>query len=260
MSMGNGRSRRMSSKHGRNAWIAAGDPQITWRADLTPAADRPDALADWLRQILRAGRAQGVYTVHDAPGADYVRERDGELEDVLTERWSSGGPLDLFAFARTGTRSVDGRRLRVGANLSYVAPNGTIVDEEVDDVGALLARLRPADVPAAGSLITPTPPLDAIGVLLAHGGTPGIVQVTLSTFTDIWLPWVPGFMEDDYDPGCPFDNRPLAVRHTPRLNRFLAEARDGTRAIGGNWSVQSAFTCVPAASLDQDGLILLHTG
>ncbi len=247
----------MNSEKARNAWVAAGDPLVTWCADLTAVRAAPRLLAEWLAAVLAAGRTERVYTVHEAPAADYLRERDGELEDVLTRRWEDGGPLDLFAFAGTGTRTLDGHRLRVSAELAYVDPTGTIVEDELDDVGALLASLRPDDALSAGSLITPTPPLHASGVLLAHDGAAGPLRVLLSAYTDIWLPWVTGLLEDDYDPDHPFDNGPLARRHTPRLNAFLGNMRDHTRTVGGTWSLVPHLTRVDSSLFDGDGLIRL---
>src|SRR3954453_14026786 len=125
----------MSSDALRNAWIASGDPQITWRASLGEGDRRA-----WLRAVLRAGREHAIYTVHEAPAAGYLRERDGELEDAR--------PDDLFAFAASGTRPIGGRRLRVSARLAYVE-DGRVVEDDVEDLGALLARLRPDDVLSA---------------------------------------------------------------------------------------------------------------
>jgi hypothetical protein len=74
------------------------------------------------------------------------------------------------------------------------------------------------------------------------------LHITLAS--DIWFPVVKGFMEkkvsiinhfraDDtaaYEGG--FDNRELANRHTPRLNRFLSAIAAKVTEMGGEWSIK----------------------
>lgn len=231
----------MSSEPLRNAWIAASDPVIAWVADLTAAADRPHDLLAWQTELLRAGREQAVYMVRAAPEAGY--EGDGPLEQLLAARSAAEGTAVPFGFARSGRAGG----LRVAARLAYVE-DGHVVEREVEDPGELLARLRPDDVAAAGSRMTRNAPVD----VHPAGG-----RVIISSFTDIWLPLVPGLLEDDYELGRPFDNRALAERHTPRLNAWLALARDRTRVLGGDWRLHPDFTRADPALLDGDGLIRL---
>jgi hypothetical protein len=55
------------------------------------------------------------------------------------------------------------------------------------------------------------------------------------TYSDIWQPWVRGLLEEDQEIDARFDNRPLAERHTPRLNSFLSRVQELTQAMGGEW-------------------------
>ena len=65
------------------------------------------------------------------------------------------------------------------------------------------------------------------------------VELRISLYTDFWFPWNTGsdpeelaqYKEDMYD------NRQLAWRHTPRLNRSLAEIKQLVIEAGGTWEV-----------------------
>lgn len=61
----------------------------------------------------------------------------------------------------------------------------------------------------------------------------------ISLYTDIWLPWVSDYNSDHMDEllSMPsfddlFDNRPLAARHTPRLNEFIRNVLKFTEDYG----------------------------
>jgi hypothetical protein len=98
--------------------------------------------------------------------------------------------------------------------------------------------------------------------------------------TDIWFPRVNGYMEDierdeiyhydengnytlikpgPYDFYQWFDNRELALVHTPRLNRFLQRVRQWTVECGGAWSIESAdchMSLFAEQLWNEDGIIL----
>jgi hypothetical protein len=90
--------------------------------------------------------------------------------------------------------------------------------------------------------------LDLFNQLIPRSGTEHCsVKITLTS--DIWFPIVDGYLErkvrvntdfgaDEkarYQGG--FDNRELANRHTPRLNRFLSAIAAKVTEMGGEWSI-----------------------
>lgn len=101
-----------------------------------------------------------------------------------------------------------------------------IVERHVYDLGEVLAA-APYHVNYL-ELLRHGPPLEVnpLGTTLA-----------ISSYSDIWLPWTVGWWEPDHEHGYRADNRPLANRHTPRLNEFLARVRAATLALGGRWLV-----------------------
>ena len=68
-----------------------------------------------------------------------------------------------------------------------------------------------------------------------------VARVRFGLYSDIWCPWVLGFLEEDWPAPTPremFDNRELAGAHTPRLNRFLAAARQACLGAQGEWLLE----------------------
>jgi hypothetical protein len=54
-----------------------------------------------------------------------------------------------------------------------------------------------------------------------------------------------------------FDNRALAMSHTPRLNAFLRDVARCTKALGGTWEVDHEETGKAARQwIDEDGIRL----
>ena len=228
-----------------NLWITYGEQLVEWTADLSPAADEPARLLGWIRHVLAAGEQNQVYEVREAPLAGFRSDRDGALTGCLDRRYAADGVVDLGHFASSGMRVVNGAVLRAVGRLAYAGDRGDVVEGEVDDLGALLRSLRPGDVATAGGLMVDCPPIDLTGPLLDVArpersiwrGRPGVVSVRFTIRTDIWFPWVIGFLAPPVDMTRRHDNRPLASRHTPRLNAFLASVRAATLDLGGRWEL-----------------------
>jgi hypothetical protein len=229
----------------RNYWVTRDEPLATWVADLTARRHDPEALIRWLGAVLGAGEECRVYTVHEAPSADYRREEAGPFADLLDPLFRSTGAIDLFQFSNWRPASAEGPRFRVTARMAYFDQEGRITEEDVEDLGLLLRRLRPADVDTAAGLMARCHPLEVEGPRIdfidpersVWALKVDRVRIRFRLFSDIWFPWVLGFLEENFDLGTAHDNRPLAERHTTRLNRFLSEAAGITQQVGGNWGL-----------------------
>ena len=245
-----------------NLWIVTGDPQARWTADLG-SPDDPERLLAWLAAVLTAGEEHEVYRVREAPAAGYAAGSDVSLTDWLWRRWREDGVVDAGHFAASGTRPIGGRVLRVAARVAWAAPSGELAEGVVENLGALLRSLRPGDVARWPRRMLDSPPLDVTGPLVdvrrpeqsRWPGHPGRVLVNIMTRSDLWSPWVPGLLATDVVDGWQ-DNRPLAERHTPRLNAFLAAARAATAAAGGTWWTDDDTVLGKLGLLGDDGIRL----
>jgi hypothetical protein len=244
-----------------NLWITNGDELVEWVADLSVAAADPHRLLAWLRRVLTAGERYEVYSVREAPLAGF---HSGSLFALLEQRFEHEGVVDVGHFASSGTRRIDGRTLRSAARMAYVDQHGDVVEDGVENLGALLRSLRPDDVPVSAGLMVDCPPLDVAGSLIdfAHPersfwrGPAGRVRVRFSLRTDIWFPMVIGFLADTTDVTPTHDNRPLAERHTPRLNAFLTEVRAATLDLGGRWDLDEEIRFTRQDMISTAGVVL----
>jgi hypothetical protein len=232
----------------RNLWVTQNEPMATWIAHLSPLRHEPQRLLDWLQTVLEAGEEYAVYMVREAPLANYEWDKNGSLPTYLEAQFHQTGNLDLFHFASSGLRQINQSRYRAFARLAYYDLDGCLVETDVDDTGMLLRYLRPDDVDVAAGLMSRCLPLsitngskinfrdskDSIWDLKVDQ-----IRIRFSIMSDIWLPWVRGFLEEVFDPERRYDNRSLALRHTPRLNRFLSLVSDKTLELGGSWELDS---------------------
>lgn len=212
----------------RNHWITFPDHRVAgWEATLPGPRGDAERLVQLGIALVDAGKRHGVWNAQRfATTADfeaYVRTAVGERGTV---------PL-LFGESTPG----------------HVAcyRDGRIVELEVADVGVLLRELRP-DRPT--SVTRSAPPVVVRGASLRVDHAEDVV-IEIRLDTDLWFPRVMGMCEpipDDEDAPESYDNRELAARHTPRLNRFLAEVRKRTIELGGRWTM-----------LDADGIARNYT-
>jgi hypothetical protein len=226
----------------KNLWIHTDDPFVTWRADLTEAAARPGEILAFVRAALLAGARHQMFDVAEAPVIGYNRERDGQLGDVLARTLERDRVLDLFGF--TGAAMLPGhpKSSIVETRLCYYDRDNQLVEEQVTDQGALLAALEPAPGSIPKSFMMHYPPIRVTGrrytdvrdgVSVERGAYQYAVDVRFCIHSDIWFPWIYGSAHPDCDHRRMFDNRALALCHTPRLNAFLADVADAARKAGG---------------------------
>lgn len=222
----------------KNLWVTHKPAFVTWWADLTPLMGQPELLLEWVDEVLAAGERERVYTVTEAPAIGYERGRDGGLSALLGRRFEETGAVDVFDFA-TGFMPFGERRFRVQAEVAHFDREGEVVRAPVDDLGELLARLRPHDLETGYTFIRPTQPVAIWGATWRPGTRLRALRVQVELASDLWFPWVLGFLEHDQPletwEWC--DNTLLAAEHTPRLNRFLVSLRAVTEGCGGSWAL-----------------------
>jgi hypothetical protein len=113
---------------------------------------------------------------------------------------------------------------------------------------ALRPELDPTSVPHASAL-------SIQGPLLLDARGP--VEVSIAIDTDLWFPRVVAIHDDAGDGEMRwYDNAALAVRHTPRLNRFLGGVRDLALALGAAWSYEATSNRNYTAMVNDRGIQL----
>jgi hypothetical protein len=249
----------------RNRWIISQDYEFaTWRADF-PEEWRTDPWKIWpfLKGFLQAGEEEKVYRVRRTPetayGGPYPKPGQSYI-DFLEEHLAETGEL-LFAEQLCYMNSTTQCVL---TQLAYYESDGTIVEKEVPIgmLDQLLRRLRP-DIPKIDSWIGFAQAIELYG---------GDDDLSIQLHSDIWRPHIAGFMEDyerqgwaigtdlNGDPivhqeGEMYDNRELALRHTPRLNRFVQRVKQLTLDYGGKWTAEGCDD-PNNGTWNEDGIVL----
>jgi hypothetical protein len=255
-----------------NYWTVSDEPEIaSWKAEfpLGNMAD-PRTVLPFVQKVLEAAEREEVYRVQRAPW----RSGDLGLNLDLEYRSYPGGPSygqyleqvlnktdKLISFPQLSSSPgyLPEYRVIAPAKLGYYDLDGELMIEEVEDVGALLRRIRPIeyDLPdywrelSEEELTHKKKIIDksykAEGSAIFFSGTlwpkdywpAQSTYLFINLYTDIWFPKVGGYLED-HSPAQSrvfHDNRALAMCHTPRLNRFLASVRELTLEFDGIWKV-----------------------
>ena len=136
--------------------------------------------------------------------------------------------------------------------VSYYDEEDNIIENKVNNLGKLLHTLRIRESEDRIKYGHGREPLSIQGepIEIRNKEMVEDIRISFILYTDIWLPWVIGSFDDlklDKETGhrILYDNRELANRHTPRLNRFLAEARELTLSMGGTWELEQVNTPNP---------------
>lgn len=210
----------------RNHWITFPNfDVIRWAGFLPAPRGNPEALIQFGRTLVDAGKRHLVWDAQRLPGATRFDSREQSYEAYLRDAVRLRQRIPLPQDVRPGGD------LWTPARLAFYRGD-EIVEEEVGNVGELLRNLRP-DKSISGARSTSPICISAGSVPVDHEQE---VVVVFRLETDIWCPRVVGLDEpgEDEIPES-YDNRALAEIHTPRLNAFIRDVRAATLAAGGRW-------------------------
>jgi hypothetical protein len=227
----------------KNLWVTTGNSFASWVADLSPLLDDARALLNWIRTLLEAGEDLAVYRVTCAPLARYRLGEHGLLVDHLERSFVAEGTVDLGYFGDSLATEIDGERLTIVALMAFAGPGGVVMTQPVEELDVLLREFRPEA--AESEYGAWCPPIEINGPLVSFRDAQlskwvsgrDTARVRISLGSDIWFPWVHGFLEEERGRGRLYDNRPLASFHTPRFNAFLDAVRRATISAGGKWEL-----------------------
>jgi len=171
-----------------------------------------------LREVLRLGEETAVYRVVEAPSFGYDRRTHGAFTDVFDPDAPGSEALAQFRAVR-----------RVSSRVAFVDPSGAVIEDDVTDLAAVVAGARHAGVRKNREPLN----LSAGRSLDGDGG----IDLLVSSYSDIWLPWCSARFEEGAHLDDLADNRELARRHTPRLNEFLARVGELAERAGGELGI-----------------------
>jgi hypothetical protein len=252
-----------------NRWISNTAPLLEWDAVFPP----PKSLADVERllhltmAVLEVGEREAVYRVSQTEGYSPLQAFDSSTRCTYAQHvekifFETGDLLPMSSM------SSDYKISGEFSKICYYDQAGEIVEEEVDSLGEILKRTRQDVESMPHRMAVGIAPVKIYGNEL--GGKAGFwtperyhpffeTTFTVQLFTDIWFPQVIGFAESDYgkereEEG--YDNRELALCHTPRFNRFLLSVRQLVLDYGGTWSIGDDVGVGYGHAITENGIIL----
>jgi hypothetical protein len=230
-----------------NHWLSYKNAAATWLVQF-PAQAPANALLHWLQGTVTLLEEVPLARFDAIGNIGYLRERDGALWPRLLAMAKQTGVIELFSF----------ERVQAYGSVAWFEDGEEPVRGLVDDLGKLLERLRPEEIAAAsGGHMSYQPPLSLWGskIVLAEPRR-YVTQIQVELNSDIWLPWVPGYLDDEFDASSWMDNRKLCRVHTPDLNVFLQKLGELTREAGGTFALDEDSYPVFRWQLDDFGVLL----
>jgi hypothetical protein len=230
-----------------NHWLSYKNAAATWLVRF-PAHAPASALLHWLQGTVTLLEEVPLARFDAIRNIGYLRERDGALWPRLQAMAEQTGVIELFSF----------ESVQAYGSVAWFEDGKESVRGLVDDLGKLLERLRPEDIEAASAgHMSYQPPLSLWGrkVVLAEPRR-YLIEVRVELNSDIWLPWVPGYLDDEFDANSWIDNRTLARVHTPDLNVFLRRLGELTTESGGAFALDEESYPVFRWQLDDSGVLL----
>lgn len=225
----------------RNLWVQTKSPFAAWTADMAKFASSPAEVREFLMTVVGLGDANCVAMVDVSL-----------VNESMQARWTRSSRVYCDVLSDFAPR----------ARLSWYDRQDRLVDGDVEDLGALLMGLQPVEGAISRFDADSWAPVVVSGSRLDYSSgrlkrTIDEQIMTFSIYSDIWFPFVLGEAHPSCDGQRYFDNRELALRHTPRLNAYLSAVAQAVTARGGAWSVESdSVARTMAAWVTEQGVVL----
>src|SRR5258707_8449668 len=211
----------------QNYWVSHRDFFVTWGANF-PAVSTPSDIENLLtfaEKVIQAGEREQVLRVLETT-AGFDRASGQSYIQFLQKTFEETGRMPFFDLFD---------KAKLSARLSFYNLQGTVVEDDIEDVGLLLRQLRPQEAENhfhRGHYMATLPAIEIFGSYITPNEPTKTPHLGIALATDIWMPWVVGFLErSDYT--AKFDNHELALRHSPRFNAFLAAVQQPTLKANG---------------------------
>jgi hypothetical protein len=216
----------------------------------------------FLKTILEAGQQEDIFQifVEESEFHQFIRDVDSGILPMPYLEILHSGIAGTILEEQLVTDDLPEyiRNIQGMTKVSYYEKNGQIIDRYVgeQDLGKILYNYHLGSLGNYQSnyyygkrYLHPYYGCLTFYEYLIPEYAPEGCNVTIMLTSDIWFPIVKGSVErkfgiyhtfgaDDaayYEGG--FDNRELANRHTPRLNRFLSAIAAKITEMGGEWSI-----------------------
>jgi hypothetical protein len=222
----------------KNHWISNKDYFAVWTMEFMPVANsnQVDRLLEFTEKLLHIAEQENIFHIIEtrlpaigAPVASYIEQLQWQIHTL--------NKFSFFGYLNGTTIKDKTYKGRTIGTICYYDKSGQIVSSEVENMGELMKQLHSDEV-----LFTyPTPPVVISGledISCDNNNIPHKMSASIRIRTNIWFPKVIAYLGKSYQTTYSrevVDNSELAALHTPRLNRFLEQARALTLTYDGDW-------------------------
>ena len=233
--------------HGKNYWTTLKNSAAAcWFVTLpSVGSGGVEKLLRFASGLLEAGEQENVYRVVQTDASKpFTETHKYSYVEHLVEVMERTNILPLFS-GEGGLIPIGNGQLQALSKVCYYDLSGSLIEAEITDLGLLLKQLRPEKVEHSIGYMSHIAPITVSGLtkIDVQNTRNNPVYISIKLETDIWFPWVVGFLEDCEPPlslNDMFDNRELALQHTPRLNRFLSSVFNLVQELDGEWELSES--------------------
>jgi hypothetical protein len=214
----------------RNYWICDPEHFGGWEIEFPKfeSLDQIIRLKDYMAKVLTIGKEERILNIGsshslqmlDVPLLPYIEQVEWLVEHRQV--------LQFFAYLHVSDAEISGF-------VSYFGKQGEIVEAEIRDMWELSRQLNPPKYEPVEAPRTPPVGIRGRGHIKTDRSESleRSIQASIYLRTDIWFPKLAHWRNYTV---LRFDNRELAYRHTPRLNKFVIRLRELTLQWGGTWT------------------------
>ena len=235
--------------YGKNYWTTLKRSSAAcWFVTLPPLASGGiEKLLLFVSGLVEAGEQENVYRIvqtKNSPELYSKSHKDSYLEYIIRVMEKTN-VLPLFSGEGELTPTGIGH-FQALSKVCYFDLAGSLVEAENRDLGLLLEQLRPEKKQYSMGYMSHVAPITINGLskIEIQNTKNNPIYISIKLETDIWFPLVVGFLEDR-EPFLNlenlFDNRELALQHTPRLNRFLSSVYNLVQELDGEWEMSESI-------------------
>jgi hypothetical protein len=212
----------------KNRWICSKDYFATWGMQFLPIEHGipVDKLLEFIEEFLQIAEEAKIFHLSTmrlpskaTPIASYI--------ELLRQQVETQSKFSFLSYPFTPC--LDGAGI-----ISYYDKEGSIKSSEIQNVGELMKQIHFDDI-----FTRNVPPVEICGLQNISCEDNKISRKVIANIylnTNIWFPKVINYFSRQSRADIEIvDNSQLATQHTPRLNRFLEQARRLTLSYDGSW-------------------------
>lgn len=226
-----------------NHWrIMRGAPFAEWRCSLIPRAvfkKNPEIAFEIGTRIEELCSIYKIAHLLKTEDPDFERSETETFSGFMMSVYEEKGSIPFFIPLDRPEHDAKFREVQAPSQICYYK-NGILIEEEIDDLGAILKASRPEDVMEYDHFMYSISPVVLHGLWISpqrladdHPVHTHVPELYVQLYSNIWFPR----LEASYGQKGVVDNRELAECHTPRFNAWLQSLHDLVTKYGGKWEV-----------------------